>query len=1025
VISIVVYGRNDNYGYNLPKRAAISLNCLAAILSEPEDEIVFVDYNSPDDVPTFPEAIADTLTAAAKARLRILRVRPRLHRRLAGRTPLAVVEPVARNVAVRRSNPANRWILSTNTDIIVVPRRARTLSEIAAELGPGFYHVPRFEVPEGLWESFDRSDPRHTIEEVRGLGISARLNEVVHGSKLILYDGPGDFQLAERADLIAIDGFDEEMVLGWHVDSNLARRLGLKHGRPSSLLDEVFCYHCDHTRHATLAHRREYVGNDWARFVDSVVFSDLPNQRARWGCAGETIEEIRLTTAGAGGYRAMLAALLPPLDCDFTEAHDATEGFDSYDYDPAHVLPFLADLIASYPREVKLGWCGVRADMLDLVCRAWRHLGFVQPILVDAATAAAAGLTGPDLRVLDRKDWLREAELLVFEFGQAEAAVRRGFLEAVADEHRRHFADPDAPPRRFIGINCINNQMDALFAGHIGITRTPFSSRLRHGFIMARENEICDAARLERLDGAAFIRAVYNTILRREPDEVGERTYLALLDDGTLSKRQLLEAFLASDEFLASGRCMQLVWNEAAPPAVPEDPLERLDGAAFVEEAYRTILRREPDLAGKDLYLTLLSRGELSRPQIIEALRSSDEYRNLQTVPAAAPVAAEPEPPPRPLSGLAAAEDWDDRTWSRFAQAYPSHPRDDALWQRVQLLYGLDRSGKLTPAAHVLVAAAKPDSAIAALSEYVGRVEVLDLGGAAPRHAAAARLYWSDGMLYARDRLVPLDPGDPALDAGGYDAVIFPNAESLGDGLAGAGAILAAAERVLKPDGMLVFAADIAAGAEPHPFLLDDGLTAAGGLAAHLEEFTGFAIDGGFDARLPPAEDADPPRQYDGRQVRRSLWFLRKCGTTAEEGWRRLEDWLADRVLGEQLHRLQIGAAGRRAGEGAILTVPGRKGHVFYGPYLALPPGRYEASIGFELGRTKRGRIAIDVVAGAETFAIQPLSRRHSGAQLWRIGFEIPPPQTPERTRRVEIRAWADRVAAAFRECRLDRAAGG
>ena len=57
MISIVLYGRNDNYGYNLHKRAALSLNCMAEVLTDPSDEILFVDYNTPDDLPTFPEAI--------------------------------------------------------------------------------------------------------------------------------------------------------------------------------------------------------------------------------------------------------------------------------------------------------------------------------------------------------------------------------------------------------------------------------------------------------------------------------------------------------------------------------------------------------------------------------------------------------------------------------------------------------------------------------------------------------------------------------------------------------------------------------------------------------------------------------------------------------------------------------------------------------------------------------------------------------------------------------------------------------
>src|SRR5579863_9633987 len=129
-ISIVLYGRNDNYGYNLHKRAALSLNCMAEVLTDSSDEILFVDYNTPDGLPTFPEAIQDTLTRRARKMLRILRVRPLIHERYKAKTHLVALEPVARNVAVRRSNSANRWILSTNTDMIFVPQGSISLSDI-------------------------------------------------------------------------------------------------------------------------------------------------------------------------------------------------------------------------------------------------------------------------------------------------------------------------------------------------------------------------------------------------------------------------------------------------------------------------------------------------------------------------------------------------------------------------------------------------------------------------------------------------------------------------------------------------------------------------------------------------------------------------------------------------------------------------------------------------------------------------------------------------------------------------------
>ena len=59
VISIITYGRNDNYGYNLVKRTAIAFNCLAEVLTK-DDEILFADYNTPDHLPTLPEFIWDT-----------------------------------------------------------------------------------------------------------------------------------------------------------------------------------------------------------------------------------------------------------------------------------------------------------------------------------------------------------------------------------------------------------------------------------------------------------------------------------------------------------------------------------------------------------------------------------------------------------------------------------------------------------------------------------------------------------------------------------------------------------------------------------------------------------------------------------------------------------------------------------------------------------------------------------------------------------------------------------------------------
>src|SRR5438034_2501506 len=102
MISLILYGRNDSHGYNLHKRAAISLNCIAEMLSDTDDEILFVDYNTPNDLPTFIEAIYDTLTEKVKSLLRVFRVRPELHARMVAQTHLVALEPHSRNIAIRR-----------------------------------------------------------------------------------------------------------------------------------------------------------------------------------------------------------------------------------------------------------------------------------------------------------------------------------------------------------------------------------------------------------------------------------------------------------------------------------------------------------------------------------------------------------------------------------------------------------------------------------------------------------------------------------------------------------------------------------------------------------------------------------------------------------------------------------------------------------------------------------------------------------------------------------------------------------
>ena len=496
MLSLILYGRNDNYGYNLHKRAALSLNCMAEVLDDEDDEILFVDYNTPDDFPTFVEAIQDTLSDKARSRLRIFRIRPQIHNRLRDRTRLLAIEPISRNVAVRRSNPSNRWILSTNTDIIFVALSRRSLSDIVGQLPKGVYGAPRIEVPETLWESLDRLNPIHAIEQVRDWGSSLHLNELVKVSADVLYDGPGDFQLIERQDLFRYQAFDEEMILGWHVDANIFKRMGLVYGHISDLGTEVYGYHCDHTRQITPAHSHTRSQNDARRFVDEVMGPEIPRQADTWGCPDEDIEEISLRTDRSGAYVKALREVIgkpqsTPLEAEYTSAT-----YNGVDYDPRHLLPFLVDLFISAERHIDIAWSGARRETLGMFCKMWHKLGFAGRILVEKDQVGAGIFAAtPETTLVDLATLLDQASAFVFDYGTPSVspgpkilapdlrdAMNRTLISVICAEQERFVEGRQS--RRVVAINAVNNEYEAAFCRHIAAAATPFACRLRHGFVM-------------------------------------------------------------------------------------------------------------------------------------------------------------------------------------------------------------------------------------------------------------------------------------------------------------------------------------------------------------------------------------------------------------------------------------------------------------------------------------------------------------------------------------------------------------
>jgi hypothetical protein len=507
MLSVIMYGRNDSHGYNLHKRAAISFNAIAEVMNHPDDEILFVDYNTPDDHPTFPEAIHDTLTEKARRIMRIFRVRPDQHLPLKARTHLLALEPQSRNVALRRSNPRNRWVLYTNTDMLLVPRdETQSLSDILAALPDGFYQTPRFELPEMLWEAaFDRRDPAGNLARLRDWSVRFRLNQVVCNSLPMRYDALGDFQAALREDMFAIHGFDEEMVLGWHCDSNVAARLALYRGAVDTLVDKVFGYHCDHTRVAAANNKgRDTTMNDLNRFLWDLATPYLPAQAERWGWPDLEIEEIRLDRdTPFERFFSGVGAAVEPAEAPYRPT--SIDGpSDDLTYDLQHTLPFVCDQILTFPRTTAPMLVGARPEFLQRFATAWRGMGFGGPILVPRECAGLAADLPAGLAQVESgplRELLPRAQLFIFEFGLAtqrgEDPLQTGRRATVLDRERlaeieklfRQIMALEAEtrplghglPRRVIGINVIQNCYWSLFSDYVAANLNPFCGHVLAG----------------------------------------------------------------------------------------------------------------------------------------------------------------------------------------------------------------------------------------------------------------------------------------------------------------------------------------------------------------------------------------------------------------------------------------------------------------------------------------------------------------------------------------------------------------
>ncbi len=375
MISVILYGRNDNHGYNLHKRASLSLNNIAELLTHQDDEILFVDWNTPPGLPTFIESIHDLLTDKAKKLTKVIKVGFNIHDQIFGlKTDKQTVEPVARNAAITRSNSKNKWVLSTNTDMIFVPKNTdKSLSDICSELTDGFYELPRFSIPEIIWETFDRFNPDSVVDRIRDLRMKIDLDEIISAGPILRYDAPGDFQLCLREQLFEIGGFDENMILGWHVDSNLCRRMNILNGETKSLQSELYGYHCEHTKTIT-QFTSTHIQNSLIKYVEQIDTPYSSKKYEEWGLSNIELKQFNVDREIEKRFEILFDYSTPPINP--RNSIYANSMGNLVGYPETHSIPYLIDAVYGYPEKTKIIFFCHSVNRLTRYKKIFERIGF-------------------------------------------------------------------------------------------------------------------------------------------------------------------------------------------------------------------------------------------------------------------------------------------------------------------------------------------------------------------------------------------------------------------------------------------------------------------------------------------------------------------------------------------------------------------------------------------------------------------------------------------------------------------------
>lgn len=147
-LSIVMAGRNDNYGGDFNTRLKLSIESIAYAASKCDFdiEIIIVEWNPPEDRRYLIDAVS-LRRESENVFIKFVRVPPDIHSDLDNSNSIPLFEYHAKNVGIRRAD--GEFILSTNPDIIYNVELIEYFAK--RELNDScYYRIPRYDVAQEI-----------------------------------------------------------------------------------------------------------------------------------------------------------------------------------------------------------------------------------------------------------------------------------------------------------------------------------------------------------------------------------------------------------------------------------------------------------------------------------------------------------------------------------------------------------------------------------------------------------------------------------------------------------------------------------------------------------------------------------------------------------------------------------------------------------------------------------------------------------------------------------------------------------